>query len=207
MKYSRLVRSATSDILGVQPDHYISHTTESVDFDRIAKEDYLVDRIHDKELAADQIDTITLNSVIQEVFFDLYGTNIPKNHLDEIVNELPDVIPNSVEEVKNEIIPILIQLQAYKWVVDLDNVDDDHSPDSLVDDIEEEVESGSLVYDESDDESDDELNNEVTHQPTKMTSSKRVQATSKKDLIPDAWDVDRYPKNDLGMPIINCDRL
>lgn len=90
----------------------------------------------------EDVDYIQILKLIQGVFFDFYGTNLSSSQESQIIDELPNEIPNKFTDFEVLIQGILRDLKAYEWV-DF-NVDDETSPQKLQTEIDEIVETGNF---------------------------------------------------------------
>jgi hypothetical protein len=153
-QYTRLVRADSYDFLNTTNETYQGYgTPQTVD-------SYQTDPVQDgmgPTLKKDETDPLAIHEIIQEIFFDYYGTNIPKKKISEVVEALPKDLPNDADELSAVVSAVFRELKCFNWVEKEIVEDDDETPQDIVDDVNSLTDEGYLE-DIEDDQTDEALN-------------------------------------------------
>lgn len=106
-----------------------------------------------------------ISGILQDVFFDLYGTNIPRERLTEIIDAIPNELPNDQELLSAKIVAVLRTLRCHEWAEpEEENLT---APEDLMNQIDEYVNSGEMLDQASEELDDIELFDEdITEEDT-----------------------------------------
>lgn len=119
-------------------ENYMSSSPENEIFDDVS---YMITK-RDKDVPKEEVDILKLTSSIQDIFFDLYGTNVPKDKLDEIYDTIPDMIPNEIQQFEFMLVDTLRKSKIFEWV-DTQKEDDVTAPQQLQEEVDEIVDLGN----------------------------------------------------------------
>lgn len=142
-KYSRLHRKADPFDFLTPYQEEIYHLNKPQLLDTMNKEDMLVPGSSEETVTLDETDPMIIASTIQDVFTDLYGINLPKDLIDEVVDSLPLRLPNSIDSFQDLLARTFRKLKVYDWV-DTQRDEDVLTPQDFASDIDQLVDSGDL---------------------------------------------------------------
>lgn len=158
--YSRLYRKADPfDFLGVPYQEEIMHINKPKSFDSaISDKDFLSPDSAEDAVSLKEVDPMLIDKQIQKVFFDLYGTNLDREAITEIINNLPKEVPNETEAFDLLLMKTFRSLQIYEWV-DTQADEDVLTPQDFASELEQMVDSGEI--DDIDDQELDDVGHDL----------------------------------------------
>lgn len=139
-QYTRLVRAGQPyDFQDTAYDYMGFNTVNNIELPDSSET--LGGELKQQTVNKSDVDFLKLSSAIQDVFFDLYGTNLPKDKLDEVISELPSMIPNQIEVFELTLVKTLRNMKVFDWV-DTQVEDEFTDPEQLQTEIDGLVDSG-----------------------------------------------------------------
>lgn len=146
LKYTRLVEADVSAYDFMDAGKYddnmgmMATPTRVDNFD--AEDRFYLTKPEGAEVAVKDLDPLKLQRIIQDCFFDLYGTNLPQMREKEILDELPGKVSNKLSLFDEIIIEIFRKKQVYDWVRETLE-EGEESATEIVDTINDVVDGGN----------------------------------------------------------------
>lgn len=139
-QYTRLIRRADPYDFNDTSENYMGYnTTQNIDMPH--QDDQFQMSKKEIEVNLSDVDPMKLSKVIQGLFFDFYGTNLPNDKESEIIENLPDKVPNSLEDFEIVLLKTLKDLKVYEWV-DTQIDEEITAPQELASEVDEIVDTG-----------------------------------------------------------------
>ena len=200
-QYTRLVRADSYDFLNTTNETYQGYgTPQTVDSYQIDPVQEGMGPVLDKE----QADPLAIHETIQAIFFDYYGTNIPKKKIPEVVDALPKTLPNDADELSAVVSAVFRELKCFNWVEKEIVEDDDETPQDIVDDVNSLTDEGYLddIEDDQTEEALDEIEDEEQGVPVEkrdldelFAEAARVRSSSQDNI---SFPSERHSRRSLA---------
>lgn len=190
MAYSRLHRTADAwDFFNTSMEHEMGldkpSVLDTVDSDR------MIDSNSEELISLDECDSLRIADKIQDVFFDFYGTNLPEEAEAYVMENLPRRIPNNAEEFEFILMKLYRKLDLHQYV-DTSKEDEVDTPEDIMDDVNEIVDSGKG------DDVDDDAIDETLDEDFEEARSQQSQAAGVKQLLQKASRI-RNAQENVGL--------